>query len=62
MAEYHGKTAVLSEDDVNSIIKVNRVFDLYDELCKLIKSMSDREFAMLERSLEFELNEVKDNG
>ncbi len=58
MAIYHGRAAVLSEDDVNSIIKVNRVFDLYDELCKLIKSMNEREFAMLERSLEFELNEV----
>lgn len=62
MARYHGRTTVLSDDDVNSIIKVNRVFDLFVELNKLIKSMSDREFAILERSLEFTKQEAEDNG
>ncbi len=56
-----GKLLELSEDDVNSIIKVNKVFDLFFELNKLIKSMSEKEFRMLEKSLEATKEEIKNN-
>ncbi len=56
-----GKLLELSEDDVNSIIKVNKVFDLFFELNKLIKSMSEKEFKMLEKSLEITKKEMERN-
>ncbi|GEM_PF-4992290 len=56
-----GKLLELSEDDVNSIIKVNKAFDLFFELNKLIKSMSEKEFRMLEKSLEATKEEIKNN-
>ena len=62
MAEYIGCSLVLSEEDIKAIIKVNKVFDLFAEMNKLIKSMSEKEFQMLERSLEFTAEEMKNNG
>lgn len=62
MAEYIGCSLVLSEEDINAIIKVNKVFDLFAEMNMLIKSMSEKEFQMLERSLEFTTEEMKNNG
>lgn len=52
MSKIIGSAAVLSSEEVNAVIKVNKVFDLFFELDRLIKSMSDKEFRMLERSLE----------
>lgn len=62
MAEYIGRSLILSEDDIKAILKVNKVFDLFAEMDKLIKSMSEKEFRMLERSLEFTMEEMKRNG
>lgn len=62
MAEYIRRSLILSEDDINAILKINKVFDLYGEMNKLIKSMSEKEFRMLERSLEFTMEEMKKNG
>lgn len=52
MSKIIGSAVVLSSEEVNAVIKVNKVFDLFFELDRLIKSMSDKEFRMLERSLE----------
>ena len=52
---------VLSEDEVNCVIKVNKVFDLFFELDRLIKSMSAKEFRMLERSLEITKDELEND-
>lgn len=62
MAEYIGRSLILSEDDISAILKVNKFFDLFAEMDKLIKSMSEKEFRMLERSLEFTMEEMKNNG
>lgn len=62
MAEYIGCSLVLSEENINAILKVNKVFDLFAEMNKLIKTMSEKEFRMLERSLEFTMKEMKNNG
>lgn len=62
MPQIIGRATVLSEDDINAILKVNKVFDLFAEMNKLIKSMSEKEFRMLERSLEFTMEEMKNNG
>lgn len=62
MAEYIGRSLILSEDDIKAILKVNKVFDLFAEMDKLIKSMSEKEFRMLERSLEFTVEEMNSNG
>lgn len=62
MAKYIGRSLVLSEDDVNAVLKVNKFFDLFAEMDKLVKSMSEKEFRMLERSLEFTVEEMNSNG
>lgn len=51
----------LSPEDVEAVIKVNKVLDLYDELIVTIKSMSAKEFRMLERSLEFTGEETEND-
>ena len=56
-----GSAVALSDEEVNAVIKVNKVFDLFFELNRLIKSMSDKEFRMLERSLEVTKEELE-NG
>lgn len=61
MPKIIGSAVVLSTEEVNAIIKVNKVFDLFFELDRLIKSMSDKEFRMLERSLELTKEELE-NG
>lgn len=61
MPKIRNNAVVLSEEEVNGIIKVNKVFDLFFELDRLIKSMSDKEFQMLERSLEL-TKEEQENG
>lgn len=52
---------VLSEDEVDCVIKVNKVFDLFFELDRLIKSMSAKEFRMLERSLKITKDELEND-
>lgn len=51
----------LSPEDVEAIIKVNKVLDLFAELDMAIKSMSDKEFRMLEMSLEFTWEELEND-
>ncbi len=52
-------SVVLDEDEVQAIVKVNKVFDLFFEINRIIKSMTDKEFRMLERSLEATKEEMK---
>lgn len=61
MPKIRNNAVVLSEEEVNGIIKVNKVFNLFFELDRLIKSMSDKEFRMLERSLELTKKEQENN-
>lgn len=53
---------VLDEDEVQAICKVNKVIDLFIEINRIIKSMSEKEFRMLEKSLEVTKEEMEDNG
>lgn len=59
MPKIRNNAVVLSEEEVNGIIKVNKVFNLFFELDRLIKSMSYKEFQMLERSLELTKEELE---
>lgn len=52
-------SVVLDEDEVRAILKVNKVFDLFIKINRVIKSMSEREFRMLERSLEATKEEME---
>lgn len=61
MPKIIGNSVALSAEEVEAVIKVNKVFDLFFELDRLIKSMSDKEFRMLERSLEL-TKEEQENG
>lgn len=53
---------VLDEDDIQAISKVNKVIDLFIELNRVIKSMSEKEFRMLKRSLQATEEEMKNSG
>ncbi len=55
-------SVVLDEDEVRAICKVNKVFDLFFEMERVVKSMSEKEFRMLERSLEATKEEMENNG
>lgn len=59
MSKIRKNAVVLSEEEVNGIIKVNKVFNLFFELDRLIKSMSNKEFQMLERSLKLTKEELE---
>lgn len=59
MSKIIGSAVVLSSEEVNAVIKVNKVFDLFFELDRLIKSMSDKEFRMLEKSLELTKEDIE---
>lgn len=59
MPKIRKNAVVLSEEEVNGIIKVNKVFNLFFELDRLIKSMSYKEFQMLERSLKLTKEELE---
>ncbi len=52
------KRVILDDDDLAAIIKVNKVFDLFCEMDKLIHSMSEKEFKMLTGSLELAHEEM----
>lgn len=52
---------ILSAEEVNAVIKVNKVFEIFVELNWLIKSMNDKEFRILEKSLELTKEELE-NG
>lgn len=51
MARIGRNAVILSEDDIAAINKVNQVIDAFFKLDKLVKSMNEKEFSMLERSL-----------
>lgn len=53
---------VLNADEVEAICKVNKVIDLFIEINCIIKSMSEKEFRILEKSLEVTKEEMEDNG
>lgn len=55
-------SVVLDEDEIQAIIKVNKFFELFTKIDELVKSMTDKEFKMLENSLEFTVKEMKGNG
>lgn len=59
MAKIIKGSLVLDEDEVEAICKVNKVIDLFIELNRVIKSMSEKEFRMLEKTLEFSKEEMK---
>lgn len=61
MPQIIGSAVAISAEEVEAVIKVNKVFDLFFELDRLIKSMSGKEFRMLERSLELTKEELE-NG
>lgn len=52
-------TVVLSNEEFDSLAKIKKNFDLFVELNKLIKSLSDKEFQLLEGSLELTKKEMK---
>ncbi len=62
MPKIRKRCIILDEDDVQTISKVNKVFDLFFEMERVVKSMSEKEFRMLERSLEATKEEMEDNG
>lgn len=61
MAKVIKNAVVLSNEEYNSLTKINRIFDLFAELNKLVKSLSDKEFQMLEGSLKLTKKELE-NG
>lgn len=54
-------TVVLSAEDTEAVIKINKVLDLFDELIGTVESMSDKEFRMLEMSLELTEEKLKND-
>ncbi len=50
---------ILDEEEIQAVCKVQAVFDLILEINRVIKSMSEKEFRMLERSLEATKEEME---
>ncbi len=59
MPKIRKRCVILDEDDIQAISKVNKVFDLFFEMERVVKSMSEKEFRMLERSLEVTEEEME---
>ncbi len=53
---------VIDEDEVQAICKVNELIEQFIEINRLIRSMSEKEFRMFERSLEVTKEEMENNG
>lgn len=62
MPKIVNRAVVISDEELNSMLKINEFFDLFFKMNKLVKSMSEKEFLMLEKSLEFTKEEMESNG
>ncbi|MBD5112649.1 MAG: hypothetical protein HDT42_09010 [Ruminococcaceae bacterium] len=62
MAKIIKGAVVISDEELESLLKVDKVIDKFIEFYDLMKSLTEKEQKMLIKSLEMTDEEMKDNG
>ncbi|MBD5112105.1 MAG: hypothetical protein HDT42_06150 [Ruminococcaceae bacterium] len=62
MAKIIKGAVVISDEELESLLKVDKVIDKFIEFYDLMKSLTEKEQKMLVKSLEMTDEEMKDNG
>lgn len=57
-----GGVVVISGEEFDSLLKVDKVIDKFIEFTNLMESLTEKEQKMLIKSLEVTVEEMKDNG